>query len=172
MVSLERSHVAFVLSLFDTGLGAVRSLGRVGIPVIGLDSDTRMPSFKSRFCTAKLCADSLHEPEELARFLLDEGRRQPDRDEHGLWRIPSGICLEKPGRYWTDEQWLTVLSRHVDRAIETGAVCSFWLHPSTDPHNMRVILPALLEYVRARWDDLWVSTMSGLVAWVQHLDEA
>lgn len=45
------TSTAFVLSLFDTGLAAVQSLGRVGIPVIGLDSNPRMPGFKSRYCT-------------------------------------------------------------------------------------------------------------------------
>jgi len=67
--------LAFVLSLFDTGLGAIRSLGRLGIPVIGLDSDPRMPGFKSRYCIAKLCPDPVHQPEELVRFLLEEAKR-------------------------------------------------------------------------------------------------
>lgn len=65
----------FVLSLFDTGLGAIRSLGRLGIPVIGLDSDSNAPGFKSKFCIAKLCPDPVHQPDELIRFLLNEGRR-------------------------------------------------------------------------------------------------
>jgi len=72
---LEISHTAFVLGLFDTGLGAVRSLGRVGIPVVGLDPDPCMPGFKSRFCIARLCPDPVHRPDELVLFLLDEGRR-------------------------------------------------------------------------------------------------
>lgn len=74
-MSLDRSRHAFVLSLFDTGLGAIRSLGRVGIPVIGLDSDSGMPGFKSRYCTAKSCPDPVHQPDELVQFLLDEGRQ-------------------------------------------------------------------------------------------------
>lgn len=69
------NNTAFVLGLFDTGLGAIRSLGRLGIPVIGLDSDPRMPGFKSRFCIAKLCPDPIHQPDELARFLLKEGKQ-------------------------------------------------------------------------------------------------
>lgn len=75
IVRLERKHTAFVASLFDTGLGAIRSLGRVDIPVIGLDSDPRMPGFKSRFCTAKLCPDPAHQPDKLAAFLLNEGQQ-------------------------------------------------------------------------------------------------
>ena len=69
------NNTAFILSLFDTGLGAVRSLGRLGIPVNGLDSDPSMPGFKSRFCIAKLCPDPVHQPDKLVQFLLNEGRR-------------------------------------------------------------------------------------------------
>ncbi len=68
-------NTAFVLSLFDTGLGAIRSLGRLGIPVIGLDSDPNMPGFKSRYCTAKLCPDPVWQPDRLAEFMLNEGRQ-------------------------------------------------------------------------------------------------
>lgn len=74
-INYKRNHLAFVLGLFDTGLGAVRSLGRVGIPVIGLDSNPDMPGFKSRFCKAKVCPDPVHQSDELLRFLLDEGSR-------------------------------------------------------------------------------------------------
>jgi predicted ATP-grasp superfamily ATP-dependent carboligase len=73
--SFAHSHTAFVLGLYDTGLGAIRSLGRLGVPVIGLDSDRRMPGFKSKFCAAKLCPDPVHKPHDLVRFLFDEGRR-------------------------------------------------------------------------------------------------
>lgn len=66
---------AVVLGLFDTGLAASRSLGRVGISVLGLDADRRMPGFHSRFCTATQCPDPVAEPDELLEFLLREGRR-------------------------------------------------------------------------------------------------
>jgi predicted ATP-grasp superfamily ATP-dependent carboligase len=71
----------FVFSLFDTGLGVVRSLGRAGIPVIGLDSNPVMPGFASRYCEAKLSPDPVHEPEALLEFLLKEGDRL---DEPGI----------------------------------------------------------------------------------------
>ncbi len=70
--------VAFVLNLYATGLAAARSLGRVGIPVIGLDFNPAMPGFKSRYCAAKLCPDPGRQPAELARFLLSE-RQQLDQ---------------------------------------------------------------------------------------------
>lgn len=97
-MALNRSYSAYVLSLFDTGLGAVRSLGRAGIPVIGLDSDPCMPGFKSRFCAAKLCPNPVHQPDELAQFLLEEGRR-----------------LERPGVLFpASDAFVLFLSRYRD----------------------------------------------------------
>lgn len=66
---------ALVLGLFDTGLSAVRSLGRHGIPVIGMDFNPGHAGFGSRFGTPKRCPHPDHQPEELLAFLLDEGRR-------------------------------------------------------------------------------------------------
>ena len=105
------SHTAFVLSLFDTGLGAIRSLGRLGIPVIGLDSDPHMPGFKSRFCTAKLCPNPVHQPDELVRFLLDEGQQ-----------------LERPGILFpASDAFVLFLSRYRD---DLSAYFRFALPPA------------------------------------------
>lgn len=68
-------HKAFVLSLFDTGVGAIRSLGRAGIPVIGLDTDPQMPGFRSRYCEARQCPHPIYAPEALLTFLIAEGKR-------------------------------------------------------------------------------------------------
>ena len=77
----RHAHVAFVLSLFDTGLGAIRSLGRAGIPVVGLDFDPRNAGFASRYCSARRCPDPIQQPRELVHLLLTEGRRL---DEPGI----------------------------------------------------------------------------------------
>jgi D-aspartate ligase len=61
--------------MFDTGLAAVRGLGRAGVPVIGIDADPRMPGFKSRYCVAKRGPDPVQNPEELSRFLLGEAKK-------------------------------------------------------------------------------------------------
>lgn len=70
----KQDHVAFVLGLFDTGLMAVRSLGRAGIRVIGVDADPRMPGFKSRYCAARQCPDPVAQPDALVDFLCTEAR--------------------------------------------------------------------------------------------------
>jgi predicted ATP-grasp superfamily ATP-dependent carboligase len=72
---IHARNTAVVLSLFDTGLGVIRSLGRAGIPVLGLDSNPVMPGFASRFCQAKLSPDPVHEPEALLEFLMREGEK-------------------------------------------------------------------------------------------------
>lgn len=70
----KKSHSAFVLSLFDTGVGAIRSLGRAGIPVMGIDPDPTMPGFKSKFCVAKVCPNPIQQPNELVEFLVNQGK--------------------------------------------------------------------------------------------------
>jgi len=84
------------------------------------------------------------------------------RDAYGLWKIPEGKCLEKVNDHWTDAQWLATLQKHINVAISSGSVCSFWFHPSCHPATIEVVLVKLLEYINARRDDIWVTTMSGL----------
>lgn len=84
-----------VLSLFPTGLGAVRSLGRAGVRVAGFDSDPKMPGFVSRYCEAGVCPDPVADPEGLAAFLLD--------------RAPAG---ERPVLFPASDAFVLFVSRH------------------------------------------------------------
>jgi predicted ATP-grasp superfamily ATP-dependent carboligase len=68
---------AIVGSLFDTGLAALRSLARAGVPVVGLDCEAGQPGFKSRFGTHLLCPDPVHEPELLVEYLLELAANEP-----------------------------------------------------------------------------------------------
>lgn len=61
---------AIVLGLFDTGLGAARSLGRSGLKVLGLDPDRRMPGFASRFCESAVCPEPVTNPDGVVEQLL------------------------------------------------------------------------------------------------------
>lgn len=72
---------AFVLNASLAGLGAIRSLGRAGVPVVALDPDPGHAGFVSRCCTARQCPHPVREPERLVEFLIDEGRRL---DEPGV----------------------------------------------------------------------------------------
>src|SRR5687768_8949030 len=60
---------AFVLGMNETGLTAVRCLGRNGISVKGFDVGARRAGFRSRYCAAEVCPDPLQQPDELVRFL-------------------------------------------------------------------------------------------------------
>ncbi len=66
---------AFVLNVGHAGLGAIRSLGRAGVPVVGLDPATSHLGFASRYCTARQCPHPVHEPDLLVECLLREGRQ-------------------------------------------------------------------------------------------------
>jgi predicted ATP-grasp superfamily ATP-dependent carboligase len=57
------------------GLGAVRSLARASVPVVGLGADPDRFGFASRFGTHKQCPNPVSQPEALLRFLQREGRQ-------------------------------------------------------------------------------------------------
>ncbi|HEV2066921.1 MAG TPA: hypothetical protein VGR08_08790 [Thermomicrobiales bacterium] len=74
-VKPREGPTAFVLNVSLAGLGAMRSLGRAGVTVIGLDPDPGHAGFASRYCTALQCPHPVHEPDALLEFLLDQGRQ-------------------------------------------------------------------------------------------------
>jgi hypothetical protein len=56
--------IAFVLKMGGTGLGVIRSLGRRGIPVIGLDPSRGAIGFFSRYCKSIACPDPENKEED------------------------------------------------------------------------------------------------------------
>src|SRR5688572_18026442 len=58
----------------ETGLTAVRCLGREGISVKGFDIAAKRAGFRSRYCRAEVCPDPLHQPDDLVRFLNHQVR--------------------------------------------------------------------------------------------------
>jgi D-aspartate ligase len=65
---------AFVLGMNETGLTAARGLGREGISVKGFDIAAKRAGFRSRYCTAQVSPDPLHQPDDLVRFLRHQVR--------------------------------------------------------------------------------------------------
>ena len=53
---------AWVLGMFETGLTAVRSLGRAGIPVTGVDWNPNMPGCFSRYGKFERAPSPVEEP--------------------------------------------------------------------------------------------------------------
>jgi predicted ATP-grasp superfamily ATP-dependent carboligase len=72
----ESNAPAAVVGLGVNGFGVVRSLGRVGIPVIGLYSDESQPGRFSRYCRAQRISplDSSEALDDLCRVGLRHGR--------------------------------------------------------------------------------------------------
>lgn len=66
---------AVVLGLGQNGLATCRALGRVGIPVLGVDSDLAQPGAKTRYCTPLQCDDFTKGGPGLVPFLVDLGKR-------------------------------------------------------------------------------------------------
>ncbi|MDQ3915624.1 MAG: hypothetical protein M3323_09905 [Actinomycetota bacterium] len=76
-MSRAEAPAGIVLSLFATGLGAVRSLAAGGVRVIGMDSDPSMPGFRSRRCAAELCPDPVTQQDLLVEHLLARAAALP-----------------------------------------------------------------------------------------------
>jgi D-aspartate ligase len=71
----SRLPAAIVMNLSRNGLGVIRSLGRRGIPVIGVDTHLNGPGAKSRYCEAIACPDPNTDEQALLAFLMDLGRK-------------------------------------------------------------------------------------------------
>jgi D-aspartate ligase len=78
--------VAVVLGLGQNGMATCRALGRVGIPVIGIDTDLDQPSAYTRYATKVYCKDFLSGGPGLVDTLRELGRRL---DQKGVL-FPSG----------------------------------------------------------------------------------
>lgn len=70
MKKQKNKNVAVVLSMFETGLGVGRALGRKGIKVYGFDFK-KDSGFYSRYIDARLCPDPLDEMIDFIQFLID-----------------------------------------------------------------------------------------------------
>lgn len=74
-IESEDKPIAFVLKTGGTGLGVIRSLGRRGIPVIGLDPSRGSMGFFSRYCKSVVCPDPENKEEDYIDFLLSLGEQ-------------------------------------------------------------------------------------------------
>ncbi len=71
---VAKGPTAYVLDINTFGgLGAVRSLARAGVPVVGVGVDPDRFGFATRFGAARQCPNPVTQPEELLRFFQREG---------------------------------------------------------------------------------------------------
>ena len=68
-------HPAIVMYMGPTGLGIIRSLGKFGIPIIGMDKTSKQTGFKSRYCQEQLITeDPVAHPDQCLETLLNYGK--------------------------------------------------------------------------------------------------
>jgi peptidoglycan/xylan/chitin deacetylase (PgdA/CDA1 family) len=90
----------------------------------------------------------------------------PRRDSAGLWAMPAGVCLDRAYNCWSARDHFESIRRFVDVAIDTGLLCSLWFHPEEEPAEVDALFPQLFAYLESRRSDLWITTTSGLVRWL------
>lgn len=78
-LAADTAPAVVLQSSYANGLGIIRDLGRMGIPVLALDKDPRALGFSSRHATGRLCPDPLVNEEELVTFLVRLGAELPRR---------------------------------------------------------------------------------------------
>lgn len=83
---------AVVMNMFYTGLGIARSLGEQGIPVVGLSTQHGVYGNFTRFAKIEIAPCSRAEPEALAAWLTEFGKKTggrsvifPTRDDDVLF---------------------------------------------------------------------------------------
>ncbi len=78
-MSESKKRTAFILTMTANGLGIARTLGRRGIPVVGVDSKPELPGLHSRFVKPLICPDMVKDPEGVLDLLLKEGEKLNER---------------------------------------------------------------------------------------------
>lgn len=158
---------AYVLNLYGTGLGIARNLGRHGISVVGVSSQTQTPGAPSRYSRHLVGPDSETEPDRLLAFLRDQTDEAtspavlfPSRDhdiffverfrdrlaERFVFSQPSGEALD---RIMDKDR----LAAHA-RSVGIGSPRSWKVRSEVDLERIsrEVAFPAVLKpVVAARW---------------------
>lgn len=68
---INKSSSAFLLGLFETGLGVARSLGNAGIKVYGYDHKKDI-AYYSKYVKARICPHPKNQEREFIEFLINE----------------------------------------------------------------------------------------------------
>ncbi len=75
MSANQNHNRAWVLGMFETGLTAIRSLGRAGIPVTGVDWNPNMPGCYSRYANFERAPSPVEEPKALLDWFIQKGKQ-------------------------------------------------------------------------------------------------
>ena len=116
-----------ILGLFETGLGVARSIGRLGLDVIGLDFKTDI-GFHSRYVRAQICPHPVKQEEQFVEFLIALGTAQ----------------REKPVLLITSDDFLSSVSSNRERIEQ------HFLMNIPDKYIIDVITDKFLQYTLAK----------------------
>jgi len=97
------THVVILRSGHHGGLGIVRSLGRLGVPVYSVDADSWEPAFSSRYCRGRFVLDTESgPPEESIARLRGIGQKLggrpiliPTTDQGAIWVAEHAAALQE-----------------------------------------------------------------------------
>ena len=88
-----KKPIPIILGGFVNGLGLVRSFGQNKIPTILLDQKPSLAQY-SKYTAGLLCPDPLNEEKKFIRFLLELGKKLPNKGfllaTNDIWLVP--IC--------------------------------------------------------------------------------
>ena len=89
----------------------------------------------------------------------------PVHHGNGFWEVKSSFQLEWR-KDWSMDYHIYRAKKIIDRAIESKTLCHFWFHPSFKREYLEQVLPAVLEYLNERRDDIWLTTMAEYTDWL------
>ena len=97
------TSVVILRSGHHGGLGIVRSLGRLGVPVYCVDADYWEPAFSSRYCRGRFVLNVESDtPQESIDRLLEIGQKLggrpiliPTTDESAIWVAEHATALQE-----------------------------------------------------------------------------
>ena len=126
-IQMTARRCGFVLGLFDTGVAAVRALGRAGIPVYGFDHEQQY-GFRSRYGTHERVPDPQIDPSALVDLLVDRAKR----------------CAARPILYPTSDAFVEFVSQYRER-LEP-----YLVHALPSKASVAAALDKRSQYARAR----------------------
>jgi D-aspartate ligase len=78
-ISKDHLPTAYIINMGANGLAVARTLGRKGVPVVGVDSRPKAPGLASRLVTPLLTKDIQNEPDEVLRAMISAAEDEDDK---------------------------------------------------------------------------------------------
>lgn len=127
MENFSKKNPAFVLGLFETGLGVIRSLGREGIKVYGFDYKKDI-AYYSKYVFPIICPDARNNEEVFINFFISKAKN----------------FNYKPILYITSDDFLTAIINNLDE------ISNYFLINSIDKYLYEKIKNKYLQFNLAK----------------------